>query len=785
MSSRELAYRLAETERRLTAVERASQLSRSSITTSTGEDVPVVEGIERGIAAEATAEAAAGAAFGAQTTADTALTTANGKNKVIHSPDAPSGSGTAPGDIWFRRDGAGVIIGQWEWDGDSWETRTLSDLVIAALDAGKITTGTLAAERIGAKTLTVDKLQVGAFDNLMPNPRYDGNGEGWASMGGGPGTGFVSSPVYGDYALSQKLVQRASGDPTRTLYAAYNQTRPIPVTPGEVLTAYSMVYADGDASISTTVNQRIYFHDKDDVQLSNVSSGFINGSAFPVGAWTRVGGEPLVVPANAVRAYARLTVYMTAGAPTATNFYVGPVTVLRGLAASSLQTGALANGVRIIAGPETGSHTEMTSGGFYAYAEDNVDGVPNIAVRMGTQDNDLFAVTDSNGIPTASISEGGVGSFAKVFSDQDPEILGSPLLGGLATYQSPTEQQDANPGLLDVLPRGVAAWAVLPGGTRYNDRRIPIEVSFEALPGRTYRVNFSGGHTTFHTANASGGYAIVMTLPATIGGEAPSPQFTNYTSLLFSQSSVPTAGMTVTTPGVSKALRCNPGGTAVGGELTPGIVKLGIVCLGDLCNITPSSADKLIVWVEDVGPDLPATGVANGSILGGTQNSPPTVKTYTTTWASTASATYKGNGDKRTDTSDVVQGYNSYNGDGEGLWLFPTSIASTLSGATVKKVEVYAYANHWYYNSGGTALIKVHGYTSAPASNPTMTTAASSASWPKPGGRWVTLPSTFHAGFKSGTYRGFGLGPAGSTNLLYYGRFNGGTGARIRITYTK
>jgi hypothetical protein len=66
-----------------------------------------------------------------------------------------------------------------------------------------------------------------------------------------------------------------------------------------------------------------------------------------------------------------------------------------------------------------------------------------------------------------------------------------------------------------------------------------------------------------------------------------------------------------------------------------------------------------------------------------------------------------------------------------------------------------------------------------------MTTAKTVSGWPKPGGLWVTLPSSLYAGFKSGTYRGFGFGPSGGTNLLYYGRFNGGTGAKIRVTYTK
>ena len=110
-------------------------------------------------------------------------------------------------------------------------------------------------------------------------------------------------------------------------------------------------------------------------------------------------------------------------------------------------------------------------------------------------------------------------------------------------------------------------------------------------------------------------------------------------------------------------------------------------------------------------------------------------------------------------------------------------------------MRLYLYANHWYYSSGGTALIKVHGYSSpGPASNPSMVTLVSSASWPKPGGRWVTLPNntftlntvsaTLYAHIIAGRLLGFGVGPSGGTNLLYYGRFNK-SGAKVEITYKR
>ena len=456
------------------------------------------------------------------------------------------------------------------------------------------------------------------------------------------------------------------------------------------------------------------------------------------------------------------------------------------MSAGKITTAELGAAVRVISGPESSNHAELTSTGFYAYVDDPLDGIPNEAVRMGTAGDALAIQEPASGDTLASISETGEISSQKTYSVQDPEIMGSPLLGNFADFQSPTENSSNITGHFDKLPRGVIAngqygWTT---STQYTTRVGLIELAFLADFGRSYSVHFGGLHASVATANITTGFGINLVWPSTIGGEAVSPNFSNGVILMFSQGVVSAAGKAITFPAQGRLLRCNvTGDPSVGGELRQGINKIWIYVTGDLAAITPSTLDTLHLWVEDAGPDSPENAVFNNSTLS-TPASTTTKKTYTKTYASTSAATYRGDGTKRTDTTDVVQGYNSFNGDGKGLWIFP-SMTSDLSGATVKKVEVYAYANHWYYNSGGTALIKVHGYTSAPASSRPMTTAVSSSGWPKPGGRWVTLPSSLYAGFKSGTYRGFGMGPAGSTNLLYYGRFNGGTGARIRVTYVK
>ena len=99
-------------------------------------------------AAQADADTAYDTAVAANTAASTAQTTANGKNKVTYSTSAPGSTANAVGDIWFQygtsAPNVGRIIAQYIGaGGTSWTQTTVSGLVVANIDAGSITTGTL------------------------------------------------------------------------------------------------------------------------------------------------------------------------------------------------------------------------------------------------------------------------------------------------------------------------------------------------------------------------------------------------------------------------------------------------------------------------------------------------------------------------------------------------------------------------------------------------------------------------------------------------------------------
>lgn len=89
--------------------------------------------------------------------AGVAQTTADGKNKVHYSTGSPTGGGVN-GDLWFTLNGSQNVTAQYTYNGSSWVQNQLTSTVIANLDAGKITSGTITsiAYNNGSGTFSVD-----------------------------------------------------------------------------------------------------------------------------------------------------------------------------------------------------------------------------------------------------------------------------------------------------------------------------------------------------------------------------------------------------------------------------------------------------------------------------------------------------------------------------------------------------------------------------------------------------------------------------------------------------
>lgn len=203
-----------------------------------------------------------------------------------------------------------------------------------------------------------------------------------------------------------------------------------------------------------------------------------------------------------------------------------------------------------------------------------------------------------------------------------------------------------------------------------------------------------------------------------------------------------------------------------------------------------AAASPATLYLEDLGPLRPNTIVLNSG-GGGTTPVRQFVKTYNATW----SRAWNGDGSIHSTNGELVQG--TYGGDNHRSWIGfnYNQIQSDLSGATVDKVELYLYYDHWYSFDGGTAVIGYHSSTatSAPAYDGNLDDVDELRvpGWGRNVGKWVNITSAgnFTAnGWRTGAHTGIVLGPGPSSSTVYYGKARGNTEPnepRLRITYTK
>lgn len=165
---------------------------------------------------------------------------------------------------------------------------------------------------------------------------------------------------------------------------------------------------------------------------------------------------------------------------------------------------------------------------------------------------------------------------------------------------------------------------------------------------------------------------------------------------------------------------------------------------------------------------------------------PPPTQTYTATksFAATWGASYRQDGGKRTDKTDLYQGYvDSFNGNQKSLCGF--GVTGIPAGATCVSATVTLYANHWYNNSGGTAVIGTHNKSAEPGSWSSSGTNDNRVRYAwntKTGSRTISLGTTIGNEFLNGSTKGLMFGPGPSTSASYYGYFEDSGSLRPTIT---
>lgn len=383
--------------------------------------------------------------------------------------------------------------------------------------------------------------------------------------------------------------------------------------------------------------------------------------------------------------------------------------------------------------------------------------------------------------------------------DLGPVILGRSLVGtGVQNYFDSHPSVSDQTSWLDASPFGIIlntqradtglTWDAVGGQNHY---RIRLGGTITAQSGRLYQISYRTPAFRATTIGASNGLGESSIVYSSNGGSITAG---GSDGMRFEQSKLFYPKVSDWQSGSHTFLaRCPE-------DIPAGKIMLGIeMWANNGSKLVTSNTASAATWALSVLDMGLRRSSFNGNTLNlskqGTEPSPTPpppqpdpVRTYTKTWnASWWGTWWVGNGNGRNSGLDkdgkVAQGKPPGVGYRQrGAVGFP-NMTSTVSGSTIKKVEVYVYAAHWYSSAGGTLQIGTHGHTSKPGTWSGGTTGVKNQKLAKPEGRWITLPSSVHAGVKSGSVRGIQVYTS-STGSSYYGYLTGSK-TKIRVTYEK
>lgn len=640
---------------------------------------------------------------------------------------------------------------------------TTDHIRAGAIDASKLSANAVTASAVSAKSITADKLIISSTNNLLIEPDFSLNGIAWTT-----GTNISVNPTAGRGATP---ALRFTG--TTAVQSSYNLIGKNPDVTNKIAVdsdnrfraSFWVKSTEALPAGAVKLAMRRYTSSS-----SQTASGMVqNDVALVPNVWTQFQGVSTKLPAgtNGVGSTIALDFYLivdnltTGGitdidAVSVTRAADGNLVVDGDITASKLDAN-LVLATKIIAGDEAGIHAEMSPAGFKVYAPDPGGGPSTEVVRLGVAaTDDYFAITKSNGDSAASISSEGVMYALDLIASRSISYRGDEL-------QS----------LLDDKPRGVVAAAyrdtssAINGGTTNGD--IPylrLEAFMEV--GRVYKIS-----TSPMRISRDAGASVTVGIKYNSTGNATTPALATVSSGNLTQSIV---WDEANAPMLNELFALTTGSS----RWVSFLIWLGAV--GGNAGFRPAGGYPVRLIIEDVGPNRNTIG--SGVSVDGNATPPAAKNTYTKQYFASGSSNYKGDGTVYNyDAGRMYQGLQpgTSNGNLKSLAYFP-SMTGDLSGAIVNNIRVYFKFDHWYYNTGGTARITLHGQSGLPATFPTTygTPAVSSGGWPKPGDRWVTIPTSYYGGFVNGTYKGVALEGDGTYNTY-------GIAQRpvIEISYTK
>lgn len=452
-----------------------------------------------------------------------------------------------------------------------------------------------------------------------------------------------------------------------------------------------------------------------------------------------------------------------------------------------------------------GGATDITAAGIQLYDNNGKESAAMVSNRPN-----VFSVIKDDDVIAALADSGSVlgktGSF-----EGDVSMMGVPMLGRYGDYpfdfwngyDTTRDLIDDPVGLLEGYAKGQVAEAWYTGGdfpTAIADdgRTITWQMNVETVPGRQYGLNTTPILLYFNGPGRAS-LTVYRTLNGTDPIETPSQAFVRCHVSAYSAGyeTIQVGWRQFAGSAAARDTRflfsINNWGPATI-QLYDDPIGSSVLDVGYMTNRTGTLINQYIAATATPAPTRPATK-----------------KTYTTTWTANASQTRRGtspygnntiNPTTYTGSQYTLAGYYSgTNGNQFSLIGFTgaatsgshagSTIGTAISGATIKKIEVYVKNADFYANSGGSQRFGMSNLGSVPTSTTrTPPTAAYSSNRPFSTGQaqWVALPTTAHA-LLTGGGRVVVIGPGSSSSQTYYSKWNNHAATSgkpaLRITYEK
>ncbi|NML55186.1 hypothetical protein HHL19_35325 [Streptomyces sp. R302] len=620
---------------------------------------------------------------------------------------------------------------------------TTEKLTALAVTAEKIAALAVTAEKIDALAVTTDKLAVNAVTatkiaaGIIDATHVKAGALSADRLSIGTDGNLIADPSF-EGATS---VQRAEASPYWSIVSPGNDT-----PKALQVDATSATAVDRNLALTTAPaqpGQKVWLS-ADYLLSANWSGSRVVLFARWLDADGAIVGHSTISTSSPVRgSWQQLSGVPDAAAPAGTT----QVRVFCATAASTVGTVTFDNvSCRIVlASSAAGARAELSPQGLQLF-----DDAGDEAVALMTGRPNYLTLSNA-GRPVSTIDQNGDAGFSNLSVAGTLEIAGDPLSRILNQYGR---------GLVAV---DYMATAVTAASTEYGY----VELAFEADSSRMYRVVFD----CYADPSEAGGEIVVALRDG--GASTPSINSTQIQSVI---RPCPTGRWD------RIRLETIRSGAAFGAGLHRLLISFWVRDgpAGQTVRLFGAGPYPGIFYIEDIGPYVPETGVYNTG--GGTAT--PTKKNYTKTYAASWSGSYANRSSYNSYYGNqCIQGYySSTNGMQAALIGFPAALTSDLSGAVIRKVELYLYYEHWYYNSGGTAVIKAHKHASRPSTF-SCDSEFITIPWSRNQGKWVDITSVFD----STSWRGVALDP-NSTTQTYYGRARGVGQTyppQLRVTYTK